>query len=370
MDNSRFALRPKVQTDRMQPPASAPGSDQGNLISVVIPAHNESAGIAHAAEVIGGILDTCAARWEIVVVDDGSRDDTFERLREIAGRDSRIKALRFSRNFGKEAALLAGLRFAAGDAVITIDADLQHPPSLIPHMLEEWRKGFLVVDAVKRSRDTDSVLTRLRAQIFNTVLSRLGGIKLDNSSDFKLLDRVVVDTIARGLPERQRFYRGLADWVGFRHTKIHFDVESRAAGEGKWTLWKLVELALTATIAFTSAPLRLVTFLGMFTLVFGFGVAAEALWGWTHGRAVSGFTTTIVTLLIIGSAIMISLGIIGEYIAKIYDEIKARPAYLIEATEGLGKGEPGQAAAPVARTDPADFATSLNRTPNMHHPVS
>ena len=370
MGNSRLALRPAVQTDRMQQRASALASGQGSLISVVIPAHNESAGIAHATEVIGGILDTCTARWEIVVVDDGSRDDTFGRLREIAARDPRIKALRFSRNFGKEAALLAGLRAATGDAVITIDADLQHPPALIPRMLEEWRKGFLVVDAVKRSRDTDGWLTRLRAQIFNTVLSRLGGIKLDNSSDFKLLDRVVVDTIARGLPERQRFYRGLSDWVGFRHTKIHFDVESRAAGEGKWTLWKLVELALTATIAFTSAPLRIVTFLGMFTLVFGFAVAAEALWGWTHGRAVSGFTTTIVTLLIIGSAIMISLGIIGEYIAKIYDEIKARPAYLIEATEGLSNGETGHAPERVTRADPGDFGASPNRTSNMHHPIS
>lgn len=313
----------------------APTAQQAALISVVIPAHNESVGIAHAIEVIGGILGSCVDRWEIVVVDDGSRDDTYGRLREIASRDPRIKALRFSRNFGKEAALLAGLRSASGDAVITIDADLQHPPSLIPRMLEEWHKGSLVVDAVKRSRDSDGMLTRVRAQIFNTVLSRLGGIKLDNSSDFKLLDRIVVDTIARSLPERQRFYRGLSDWVGFRHTTILFDVEARAIGEGKWTLWKLVELALTATISFTSAPLRIVTFLGMFTLAFGCAVAVEAMWGWAHGRAVSGFTTTIVTLLIIGSAIMISLGIIGEYIAKIYDEIKGRPAYVVEATEGL-----------------------------------
>ena len=362
MDNSLFAPRFSVETDPIMHKAA--------FVSVVIPAHNESVGIAHAIEVIGGVLDTCAARWEIVIVDDGSRDDTFARLREIALRDTRIKALRFSRNFGKEAAILAGLRHASGDAVVTIDADLQHPPSLIPEMIEAWRKGSLVVDAVKRSRDTDSVLTRLRAQIFNSVLSRLGGIKLDNSSDFKLLDRIVVDTIARGLPERQRFYRGLSDWVGFRHTTILFDVEARAIGEGKWTLWKLVELALTATISFTSAPLRIVTFLGMFTLVFGFAVAVEALWGWTHGRAVSGFTTTIVTLLIIGSAIMISLGIIGEYIAKIYDEIKARPAYLVEASEGLDEPAPGMGPGPLSASAVSRNATNATKPSHSKYPAT
>ncbi len=332
----------------------------------MLPAYNEADNIepviAEATPALASITDD----YEIIVVDDGSRDDTFERVRVIAAKDSRIKALRFSRNFGKEAALLAGLRFATGDAVITIDADLQHPPTLIPTMIEEWRKGSLVVDAVKRSRDTDGALTRLRAQVFNTVLSRLGGIKLDNSSDFKLLDRIVVDTIARGLPERQRFYRGLSDWVGFRHKKILFDVEARAVGEGKWTLWKLLELALTATISFTSAPLRIVTFLGMFTLAFGFAVAVAALWGWTHGRAVSGFTTIIVTLLIIGSAIMISLGIIGEYIAKIYDEIKARPAYVIEAAEGLAEQPADSSAATLASAAQTQLATGFTMSSPIH----
>jgi polyisoprenyl-phosphate glycosyltransferase len=327
--------------------------NSASFVSVVIPAHNESAGIAHAIEAIGAILDTCAQRWEIVIVDDGSRDDTFGRLREIARRDTRVKALRFSRNFGKEAAILAGLRAASGDAVITIDADLQHPPALIPAMILAWQQGSLVVDAVKRSRDTDNLLTRLRARIFNAFLSRLGGIKLDDSSDFKLLDRIVVDTIARSLPERQRFYRGLSDWVGFRHTKILFDVEARATGEGKWTLWKLMELALTATISFTSAPLRIVTFLGMFTLAFGF--------------AVSGFTTTIITLLIIGSTIMISLGIIGEYIAKIYDEIKARPAYIVEASQGLDEAASDTGAAPSAAASLAHSAASPVKPSHSAH---
>jgi glycosyltransferase involved in cell wall biosynthesis len=310
------------------------------LISVVVPAHNEAPGIAHAMEVIGNVLDSCAERWEIIVVDDGSRDGTFERVQESARRDARIKGVRFSRNFGKESALLAGLSYAAGDAVITIDADLQHPPGLIPQMLEHWRAGAKVVDGVKRSRDTDGAVTRLRARLFNALLSKLGGIHIENSSDFKLLDRIVVDTIARMLPERKRFYRGLADWVGYQRIALPFDVAERDAGQGKWTLWKLVELALTATISFTSAPLRIVTVLGFFTLAFGFLVGAEALIGWARGFAVSGFTTTIATLLIIGSAIMISLGIIGEYVAKIYDEIKARPSYLIEGEVGFETASP------------------------------
>jgi glycosyltransferase involved in cell wall biosynthesis len=341
------------------------------LISVVVPAHNEAQGIAHATEVIGGVLDGCGVRWEIVVVDDGSRDGTFERLREIARREPRVKGVRFSRNFGKESALLAGLNFATGDAVITIDADLQHPPSLIPQMIGEWRAGAKVVDAVKRSRQTDGALTRLRARLFNSLLTKLGGINLENSSDFKLLDRVVVDAIAGMLPERRRFYRGLAEWVGYQRVALPFDVAERESGQGKWTLWKLVELALTALISFTSAPLRIVTVLGFFTLAFGFIVGAEALISWIQGVAVSGFTTTIATLLIIGSTIMISLGIIGEYIAKIYDEIKARPAYLVEGLVGLPARAPapGDAIAPPRIAAP-EQARALGAAADAREPVA
>lgn len=306
------------------------------LLSVVIPAHNEVAGIGRAVEVIGGILDDCAPDWEIVVVDDGSRDGTFDRIGELAHRDPHVKGLRLSRNFGKEAALLAGLRAARGDAVVTIDADLQHPPSLIPEMIDQWLGGAMVVDAVKRRRDTDGVLTRWRAHLFNALITKLGGVNLENASDFKLLDRVVVDTITRMLPERHRFYRGLSQWVGYPRASLLFDVEERLDGQGKWTLLKLLDLAMTALVSFTSAPLRIVTILGSATLLFGMGVAVDALFSWFHGIAVSGFTTTIMTLLIIGSFIMISLGVIGEYIAKIYDEIKARPIYLVERTVGIG----------------------------------
>jgi len=326
-------------------------SSPSDLLSIVVPAHNEASGIAHAVEVISGVLASGPMRFEIIVVDDGSHDQTFERIRALAVADARVKGLRFTRNFGKEAALLAGLRAASGAAVVTIDADLQHPPALIPQMIEQWRGGAMVVDAVKRDRATDGALTRGRARLFNALLSRLGGINLENASDFKLLDRVVVDAITRELPERQRFYRGLADWVGYRHASIPFDVAARADGEGKWSLLKLFSLATTAIVSFTSAPLQIVTVLGFATLAFGFFVGADALIAWFQGRAVSGFATTIITLLIVGSFIMISLGIIGEYIAKIYDEIKARPPYLVETAVGFEQEEmqrAGRAARPLA----------------------
>jgi len=300
------------------------------LLSLVIPAHNEANGIQHALAVIKEVLSACEMDWEIIVVDDGSQDGTFDQLKGLAQNDKRLKGIRFSRNFGKEAAILAGLRAAKGDAVVTIDADLQHPPDLIPLMLDKWRHGAKVVNAVKRSRENDGIFARTRAKIFNIVLSKLGGIDLNNSSDFKLLDRIVVDTIVKELPERMRFYRGLSDWVGYVHASLPFDVEERAAGEGKWTSWRLIELATTAIVSFTSAPLRIVTILGFITLIFGFLVAFEALIGWARGIAVSGFMTLIITLLIIGSFIMISLGVLGEYIAKIYEEIKQRPPYLVE----------------------------------------
>ncbi|OYY95107.1 MAG: hypothetical protein B7Y41_04670 [Hydrogenophilales bacterium 28-61-23] len=308
-------------------------------MSVVLPAHNEEAGISRAFDVIGRTLDECGVRWEIVVVDDGSRDQTFAVVSRCARSDHRIRGIHFSRNFGKEAALLAGIDAARGEAVITMDADLQHPPSVIPEMLEAWRAGAKVVHAVKRQREHDGAAMRIRAWAFNKTISWLGGINIQNSSDFKLMDRVVVDVIARQVPEKRRFFRGLTDWVGYRRVDIPFDVAERSDGEGKWSFLGLVELALTALVSFTSAPLRIVTIMGLLTLALGLGITIDTLWAWLQGRAVSGFATMILTLLIIGSFIMISLGIIGEYIAKIYEEVKARPVYLIDEYAGFDVGQ-------------------------------
>lgn len=231
--------------------------------------------------------------------------------------------------------MLAGLDYSQGQAVITMDADLQHPPELIPVMLDAWQKGAMVVHAVKESRGNDSVVTRMRANVFNNLVSWLGGIDLHNASDFKLLDRKVVDAICLKLPERERFYRGLTDWVGFQTAKVPFTVDARMSGEGKWSLLQLLKLALTAMVSFTSAPLRIVTFMGALTLILALFVGVDAIITWWHGIAVSGFATTIIVLLLIGSFIMISLGIIGEYIAKIYEEVKGRPSYLVERAANI-----------------------------------
>lgn len=313
--------------------------NQEPLISVVIPAYNESRGIERAVILVAEVLSTCKNTWEIIVVDDGSQDGTYQKIWCLSQSEPRIKAIALSRNFGKEGAMFAGLEHAIGDAIITIDADLQHPPKLIPEMLDKWRDGAQIVHAVKRTRQEESVGKKATAYCINKMISGLGGINVNNSSDFKLLDRDIVDIIVHTLPERERFYRGLTSWLGFSEEYIYFDVDSRQGDESKWSFWSLLELTITALTSFTSLPLRIVTFLGIATLILGFSVASEAIWSLVHGHAVSGFATTIICLLLIGSFIMISLGIIGEYIAKIYEEVKRRPLYLMKASVGLGKNQ-------------------------------
>lgn len=310
------------------------------LISVVIPAYNEAVGIGEALAEIGRILQSCQDYWEIIVVDDGSTDGTFDQVCELAEAEVRLKGLRLSRNFGKEAALKAGLNAASGEVIITMDADLQHPPQLIPALLQKWREGSKVVHAVKRNRPSDRWVAKARAALFNTVLMYTSGMNFRDASDYKLLDRVTVNALIHKLPEYRRFYRGLVAWVGYSQSCIPFDVEPRQEGESKWTGVTLLGLAITAITSFTVIPLRLVTILGLISLVIGFFIATEALWSWFQGNAVSGFVTIIITLLFVGSSIMISLGIIGEYIAKIYEEIKDRPSYLVETTVGLDESEP------------------------------
>jgi glycosyltransferase involved in cell wall biosynthesis len=304
-------------------------------ISVVIPAYNESHGITEAIKQVVGVLSTCESAWEIIVVDDGSRDQTYQQICRLAQAEPRIKCIALSRNFGKEGAILAGLEYATGKAIIIMDADLQHPPNLIPEMLDKWRSGIQIVHAVKRSRKEDSVGKKTAAYCINKLISSLGGFNVNNSSDFKLLDREIVDIIVHRLPERERFFRGLTSWLGFSEDYIYFDVARRQGDESKWSFWSLLELSITALTSFTSAPLRIITFLGVATLLLGFFVASEALWSLLNGQAVSGYATIIISVLLIGSFIMISLGIIGEYIAKIYEEVKARPHYLVKASVGI-----------------------------------
>lgn len=306
------------------------------LLSIVVPALNEASGIQKALRTIASVLEKLNYAYEIIVIDDGSRDHTFDRAASLADAGLPIRTFGFSRNFGKEAAILAGLRVARGDGVITIDADLQHPPSLIPAMVSAWEGGAKIVNGVKRDRRDRHWWITLRANLINSLLKRIGGIDVRNASDFKLLDRAVVEVMARELPERRRFYRGLTYWLGFPQVLLEFDVAPRDTGRSTWSLHALISLAWTAMVSFTAAPLQIVSVLGLFTLLLGLFIGTDTLWSWLHGRAVSGFATTIIVLLLIGSSIMISLGIIGEYIAKIYEEIKRRPAYIISRSYEKG----------------------------------
>jgi len=305
------------------------------VISVVIPAYNESRGIKKAIKQIAATLSSCENAWEIIGVDDGSRDQTYQQICELSESEPKIKGIALSRNFGKEGAMLAGLEYAAGEAIIIIDADLQHPPGLIPEMIGKWRSGAQIVHAVKRSSKENSLGRKASVYCINKLISKLGGIDINNASDFKLLDREIVDIIVNRLPEKARFFRGLTSWLGFSEEYVYFDVGSRQGDKGKWSFWSLLELSITALASFSSLPLRLITILGITTLFLGFFVGSEALWSLFHGKAVSGYATIILCILLIGSFIMISLGIIGEYIAKIYEEVKGRPPYLIKQSIGI-----------------------------------
>ena len=306
------------------------------IVSVIIPAHNESFGIDVTVTQVAAILELCVnTQWEIIVVDDGSVDETYKKICEFSKQDCRIKGLSLSRNFGKESALLAGLAYAQGSAVITLDADRQHPPIFIPDMVIKWQAGAEIVHAVKRNRIEDSRGHKIAAFLINRLVSTLGGININNSSDFKLLDRKVVDIIVHQLPENKRFFRGLISWVGFNEDYIYFDVAKRQGDESKWSFFSLVELSITALVSFTCAPLRMVTFLGFLTFILGLFVAGDAIISLINRHVVPGYYTIIICLLLIGSFIMISLGIIGEYIAKIYEEVKRRPHFLVANTVGM-----------------------------------
>lgn len=307
-----------------------------SMISVIIPAYNEAKGIENTIRTVSEELEKIDITYETIVIDDGSIDDTYEILWHLSREFPSLKAIRFSRNFGKEAALLAGLKASRGDAIVTMDSDLQHPPGTIPLLIEKWRQGHKVVHAIKVKRDYDNIFVKLRALLFNHLFVLLGGIDLKNSSDFILLDRVAKDVLTKNFREKMRFYRGLSHWIGFKQTTVSFDVAQRwDKGKSRWSLISLYNLAANSLVAFTNLPLRIITILGFATLLIGLVIGVDALISYLLGKAVSGFATTIGVELIIGSFIMISLGIIGEYLAKIYEEVKARPTSLIEDSFGF-----------------------------------
>ena len=304
-------------------------------LSIVIPAFNESGGLPRALDTIKAIAANASESYEIIVVDDGSTDNTSGQIDAAHKTSPEIKGIILSRQFGKEAALYAGLKHATGKAVVTLDADLQHPPELIPEMLELWRNGADIVHGVKQDRGADSVMQRFTAAVYNGVFSRLSGFDLRGSSDFKLLDRRVVEVLAKKLPESGRFYRGLSAWVGYQQATVPFDVAPREAGESHWGGLGLIRYALHTVTAFSSLPLMIVPVLGVVMLVIAVILGVEAVFSRLAGNSISGFATLEITILFAASMIMIGLGVIGQYMARMFDEIKGRPVCLISRSIGM-----------------------------------
>jgi glycosyltransferase involved in cell wall biosynthesis len=306
------------------------------VLSLVVPAHNEAEALPHFFKRVLPILDHLGVPYEIVFVDDGSRDGTAEMV--LAHRLScpQVRLIKLSRNFGKEAALTAGLEHATGSAVIPIDADLQDPPELIPEMVRLWREGNEVVLGKRRDRSSDHPAKRLSAQAFYRVMARMTHVPIpENCGDFRLMDRRVVDAL-RAFPERARFMKGLMAACGFKTTQIEYDRPERTAGETKFNAWRLWNFALDGITSFTTLPLRVWTYIGMAVAFMAFAYA-----GWTiaktliWGVVTPGYATLLTVMLLVGGIQLVGIGILGEYIGRIFAETKRRPIYIVSESHGL-----------------------------------
>ncbi|NCB99610.1 MAG: glycosyltransferase [Clostridia bacterium] len=306
------------------------------LLSVVLPSYNEELMIERAAERLGRLLNAENITFELIFIDDGSKDGTWFKIEEEARRHKYIRGIHFSRNFGKESAIFAGLAEAGGDCCVVMDCDLQHPPETVVEMYRLWEKGYEVVEGVKHSRGQESLGHKMSAGLFYRIMSKATGIDMSRASDFKLLDKKAV-TALLDMPERNAFFRALSSWIGFKTATVKFDVREREAGESKWSTWSLIKYAVTNIAAFSSVPLQIVTVAGVFMFVFALVMGVESLVRYFGGRSLEGFTTVILLILIIGSMVMMSLGIIGYYISQIYKEVKGRPRYIISRTVGYRK---------------------------------
>ncbi len=323
-------------TSNSQDQRRRPSERRLDLLSVVVPCYNESDGLETLYAALTPVLETAAPNHEIVLVDDGSRDDTFIVARKLAAADSRVKAIRFARNFGKEAGMAAGLREARGDAVLLMDADLQHPPAVIPEMIARWRDGIDMVIAVRRDRGTDSWPRRMISLAYYRLFQAMSEVRIPRGAgDFRLFDRVVVDAIA-ALPERNRFMKGITSWVGFRQECLPFDVGVRATGRSAWGLLSLVRYAWDGLTSFSTLPLRIWSVLGViiagFAALYGMWLVVRTT---VFGIDVPGYASLMASTLFLGGVQLISLGVLGEYVGRIFLEVKKRPIYLIADRVGF-----------------------------------
>lgn len=319
----------------MEKSAAAMEAKNMPVLSIVLPSYNEQKNISNTAAILSGLLEKEQIDYELIFISDGSVDGTFQAVCGASAQNPRIKGVEFSRNFGKEASIFAGLQVAVGDACVVMDCDLQHPPELIPQMYALWQQGYQVVEGIKSNRGREGIFHKLFANLFYGMMSRLLRMDMKSSSDFKLLDRKVVDVLLE-LPEKSTFFRALTFWAGFDSTKIEYEVQKRQYGESKWSYRSLFKYAIQNATSFSTLPLQLVTFMGTISLLFSVVLAVQTLVKYFMGTAVEGFTTVILLILIIGGFIMLSLGIIGHYLARIYEEVKGRPKYIIKnVTENI-----------------------------------
>ena len=309
-------------------------SDKRESLSIVVPAYNEEGNIRRAVTEIRQIMERENISAAIYFVDDGSRDNTWAEIQNAAQESNGVRGIRFSRNFGKEAAIFAGLEMAAGDCCAVMDCDLQHPPETLVEMYRLWENGFEVIEGVKEDRGRENAIYKGMSALFYKLMSSATKIDMSRASDFKLMDRKVVDALV-SLPERTTFFRALSSWVGYKTTSVGFAVRQREVGQSKWGTVSLIKYAVNNIMSFTTKPLYLVTGMGVIFLILALIQGIESLIRYFTHQAQAGFTTVILIELIVGSAVMISLGILGGYIAKIYDEVKGRHRYIVSGTVGI-----------------------------------
>jgi glycosyltransferase involved in cell wall biosynthesis len=320
----------------MKPQRRSASDQPAPLLSVVVPMFNEEEGTDIFFSRLCPILDSITADYEIVCIDDGSHDKTLLSLAGHRARDGRIKVLSLSRNFGKDTALSAGLDYCTGQAVIPIDADLQDPPEIIPEMVRKWREGYEVVYAHRTARDIDDVQKRVSAGLFYRIHNYIADVRIpDNVGDFRLMDRRVVEAI-KHLPEKTRFMKGLFAWVGFKQIGVDYRREARAAGTTKWRYWKLWNFAIDGITGSSTVPLRIWTYfgaaLGAFAVFYALWLAVHTM---IYGNNVPGYASMMIGILTLGSINIVATGILGEYVGRIYNEVRNRPLYLVRETMGI-----------------------------------
>jgi glycosyltransferase involved in cell wall biosynthesis len=309
-------------------------------LSIVTPIYNEAANLDEFFRRLLAVLERLAVSYEVVCVDDGSTDETLARLLERRAQDPRLKILSLSRNFGKEVALSAGIEHSCGAAVIPIDCDLQDPPELIEEMMAQWRLGYDVVYATRRARPGDGLAKRLSASMFYRLFDAVSEVPIPrDAGDFRLLDRRVVDALLR-LPERSRFMKGLFAWVGFKQAEVSFERVGRNAGISGWTYWRLWNFALDGVTSFSSLPLKIWSYVGVVISLLAFAYALFlAVFKLSRGINVPGYTSLMVVVLFLAGIQLITLGVIGEYLGRVYTEVKHRPLYLLREAHGFDQYE-------------------------------